>query len=258
MPTFTKIFQREEVTVNGIKTVMLTAGKGKPLVFLHGGGTFHGFDFAAPWADKYRVIIPYHPGFGESADDVSVNSVHDLVMHYLELFDVMSLDKINLVGFSLGGYIASSFAVEHSNRLNKLVLVAPAGLRVPDHPTLDVFSVPGEVLATYLVSDMAILMPHLPTGHDVDFIVGGYREMTGAARVLWDRNYDPKLGKWLHRISVPTLLVWGDQDRIVPVGQTSTWSGLIPKSEVKIYKGAGHLVLDERPEAVKLVADFFH
>jgi pimeloyl-ACP methyl ester carboxylesterase len=257
MPTFTKIFEREELTVNGIKTVMLTAGKGEPLMFMHGGGTFHGFDFAAPWAEKYKVMIPYHPGFGESAEDLSVNSVHDMVLHYLEMFDILKLERVNLVGFSLGGYIASSFAVEHDTRLKKLVLVAPAGLKVPEAPTLDIFSVPGEVLGTYLVADMATLVPHLPTGHDIDFIVGGYREMTGAARILWDRNYDPKLGKWLHRIKVPTLLMWGEDDRIVPAAQAATWSKLIPNSTVKIYKGAAHLVLDEKPEAVKAVSDFF-
>ena len=209
-----------------------------------------------PWADKYKVIIPYHPGFGESGDDPTVSSVHDLVLHYLEFFDLLSLRDVNLVGFSMGGFIASEFAVQHSDRLRKLVLVAPVGLKIPEAPTLDIFSVPGEVLATYLCKDMSILAPHLPTGHDVDFIVGGYREMTAAARILWERNYDPKLGKWLHRIKVPTLLVWGDHDQISPAAQAKVWSKLIPGATVEVYKDAAHLVLDEKPESVKAVMKF--
>ncbi len=257
MPTFSKIFQREELSVNGIKTVMLTAGKGEPLMFWHGGGTFHGFDFAVPWADKYKVMIPYHPGWGESADDTTVTGIQDYVMHYLELLDMLKLDKVNLVGFSLGGFFASSFATQHANRLKKLVLVAPAGLRVKEHPTTDLFSIRPEVFPTYLVHDMKVLEPHLPKTADIDFIVGGYREMTSAARIVWERIYDKSLPKWLHRINVPTLFVWGEEDRIIPVGQKDTWSKLVPGSKVLTYKGAGHLVLDEKPESVKAVADFF-
>jgi len=87
-------FQRQIQTVNGVKTVVLTAGRGEPLVFLHGAGTFHGFEFAKPWAEKFRVVIPFHPGFGESGDDPTMTDLHDYVMHYLELFDALGLDVL--------------------------------------------------------------------------------------------------------------------------------------------------------------------
>ena len=80
-------FTRETYTVDGVKTVVYTAGKGEPLVFFHGAGTVDGFDFAERWADKFQVIVPYHPGFGESGDDPTFTDLHDYVMHYLELFD---------------------------------------------------------------------------------------------------------------------------------------------------------------------------
>jgi len=256
MPTFTKIFQREEITVNGIKVVMLTAGKGEPLMFWHGAGTFHGFDFAAPWADKFKVMIPFHPGFGESGDDPSITTIQDYVMHYVDLLDALKLDKINLVAFSLGGFIGSTFATQQAHRLKKLVLVAPAGLYVPEHPMTDLFKIPGEQVPAYLVENIEVLKPHLPTGPDVEFMVGGYREMTSAARIFWERGYDRKLSKWLHRINVPTMLVWGDKDRLIPIAQAPVWSKLIPKSTVKTYSGAGHLVLDEKPESVKAVGEF--
>jgi pimeloyl-ACP methyl ester carboxylesterase len=256
MTTNGSFFQHEEHTVNGIKVVMLTAGQGEPLMFWHGGGTFHGFEFAKPWASKYKVMIPFHPGFGDSADDASISSIHDYVMHYLDLFDQLGLDKVNLIGFSLGGYMAASFAVEQAHRLRKLVLVAPAGLKVPGHEMIDLFSVPGEQLPSYLVENIQTLLPYLPTGHDVDFIVARYRESTSIARVMWERSYDPKLPKWLHRVKVPTLVVWGEGDRLIPVGQAPAWAKLLPSATVRTFKGAGHLVLDEQPESVSAVAEF--
>ena len=76
-------FVREELTVDGVKTVVYSAGKGEPLVLFHGAGTVDGFDFAEQWAEKFRVIVPYHPGFGESGDDPAITEIHDYVMHYL-------------------------------------------------------------------------------------------------------------------------------------------------------------------------------
>ena len=88
MPKFT----REDYTVDGVKTAVYTAGSGEPLVFFHGAGTAAEaagkFDFLEPWTEKFRVIVPYHPGFGESGDDPTFTDLHDYVMHYLELFDI--------------------------------------------------------------------------------------------------------------------------------------------------------------------------
>lgn len=249
-------FKRETLSVNGVKTVVLSAGRGEPLVFLHGAGTFHGFDFALPWANHYRVIVPYHPGFGESGDDPEITETHDYILHYLDLFEQLRLDKIRLVGFSLGGWLAAEFALEHAHRLHRLVLVAPAGLRVPEHPTADVFRISPEELPSYLVVDPKILAPYLPRGPDVDFIAARYREMTSVARIAWERPYSLKLRRWLHRVNVPTLLVWGAQDRLIPVQQAQAWAGLIPGATVEVINGCGHLVLDERPEAVAKVAAF--
>src|SRR5207244_9582935 len=124
-------FVREELTIDGVKTVVHTAGKGEPLVLFHGAGTVDGFEFAEAWADRFRVIVPYHPGFGDSADDPTFTDIHDYVMHYIELFDALNIDTVNLVGLSMGGYLAAKFASEHGRRIQKLVLIAPYGLDVP-------------------------------------------------------------------------------------------------------------------------------
>jgi pimeloyl-ACP methyl ester carboxylesterase len=89
-----------------------------------------------------------------------------------------------------------------------------------------------------------------------EFLAERYRETTSTARLLWERPYDLKLHRWLHRITMPTLILWGDQDRIIPVGQAEVWAELIPGAEVKILPGIGHLILDQAREAVDAIAEF--
>jgi pimeloyl-ACP methyl ester carboxylesterase len=249
-------FAREEYTVDGVKTVLYTAGKGDPLVFFHGAGTMEGFDFAEAWTDKFRVIVPYHPGWGESGDDPSFTDLHDYVMHYLELFDVLKLDTVNLVGLSLGGYLAAKFASEHGHRVKKLALIAPAGMIDPEHPMLDILAVPGEQVPGLLVSNFDVLKKHLPEKPDIEFMAARYREQTTVARLLWEHPTDPKFMRYLHRVKMPSLIVWGDEDKIIPVQQTRLWRQYIPNAEVMVLKGAGHLVHLEKPEVVEAISRF--
>ena len=248
---------RETITVDGTPVTYLSGGSGEPLVFFHGAGTFHGFAFAEPWTENYRVHVPFHPGFGESADDDRITDMHDYVMHYMELFDRLELEQVNLVGFSLGGWMAARLCTEFGHRIRRLVLVAPAGLRDPENPTVDIFKLKPDEIVERLAHNFEVLRPHLPEGHDVDFIVDRYREMSSTARVAWERLHDPKLTRYLHRITVPTMILWGDKDRIIPVGQAATWAKSIPDAKVHIVPDAGHLVLDEKPEAVTTVSVFF-
>ena len=249
-------FTRDVHTVDGVKTVVHTAGTGDPLVFFHGAGTIDGFDFAEPWTERFRVIVPYHPGFGESGDDPTFTDLHDYVMHYLELFDLLNLERVNLVGLSLGGYLAAKFASEHGHRVKKLGLIAPAGLIDPRHPMLDIMMVPGEQVPGLLVSNFDVLKKRLPEKPDLDFMADRYREATTVTRLLWEHPGDPKFMRHLHRVTMPTLIVWGDEDKIIPVQQAEGWRKLIPNAEVKVFKGAGHLVHLEKPEAVEALAKF--
>jgi pimeloyl-ACP methyl ester carboxylesterase len=249
-------FERQTHTVNGVKTAVLTAGRGEPLVFFHGAGTWHGFNFARPWAEKFRVIIPFHPGFGESGDDPKLSDMHDYVMHYLDLFDALDIDRLRLVGFSLGGWLAAKFAMEHGRRIERLVLVGPAGLRGKTRPTGDVLSLPPEQIPALLVTNFDVIKPYLPEGPDLDFMGDRYREGGTLARLLWEHPYDQKLSRYLHRLTMPTLLVWGEDDRLIPAAQAEIWRSFIPKADIQIFKGAGHLVLDEKREAVDAVQRF--
>jgi pimeloyl-ACP methyl ester carboxylesterase len=249
-------FERETYNINGVKTVVYTAGHGEPVVFFHGGGTVDGFDFAEPWTNRFRVIAPFHPGFGESGDDPNLSNLHDYVMHYLELFDILKLDRFNLVGLSMGGEIAARFASEHGHRIKKLVLIGPSGIIDPQHPMVDLMAVPGDQVLGFLVSNMDVLLKRLPENPGLDFMGDRYREATTFARIYWEHPGDPKFMRFLHRIKVPTMIVWGEEDKLIPVEHTQTWKKFIPNAEIKIYKGAGHLVHLEKPEAVEAVGNF--
>jgi pimeloyl-ACP methyl ester carboxylesterase len=253
-------FKRRSMRINGIDTVLLEAGSGPPLVFLHGAGTVSGFDFAPAWAKKFRVVIPYHPGFGPSADDVAITEIHDYVLHYLELFDTLGLAKVRLVGQSMGGYIAAKFAVEHGSRVDKLVLVCPIGLPVPpEHATVNFLAVPPPELPALLAHDPQTVIKHLPPGAPSEaFIAERTKEAVTAGRVLGGgtATFDTKLARYLHRLTMPTLLVWGKQDKLTPTAQHKTWAKALPKATVKLFDNAGHLVLDEAPAAVAAITDF--
>jgi pimeloyl-ACP methyl ester carboxylesterase len=225
-------------------------------VFWHGAGTWHGFDFALPWASRFRVIIPFHPGFGDSGDAPELASAADYVLHYLEMFDQLGLEHVNLVGFSMGGRLAATFAIEHRERVRKLGLIAPAGLDVPEHPMANLSQVPPEEIPGYLVHDFSVVAPHLPKGPDPQFAAARAREGGNFGKLMQNGLVGPWLPRWLHRVDMPTLIVWGDQDRILPAGQAAAWNKLIPHSVVRIFPDAGHLVADEKPECVEAIADF--
>jgi len=249
-------FQRETLTVNGVRIVVLTAGSGDPLLYLHGAGTFHGFDFALPWAAHFRVMIPYHPNWGESADAPEMDTVNDYMLHYLELIDQLKIDRAHVVGFSMGGRFAATFGFEHRRRVNKLVLIAPAGLRVPEHPAADLANIPPDEIPGYLAEDQSVVLRHWPEHPSEEFLAARARERASFASLLASGLASPKFPRWLHRLTMPTMIVWGEKDRILPVGQVDTWTRLIPGAVVKRYAGAGHLVLDEKPESVAAITDF--
>ena len=249
-------YSEERFTINGVETVVQVAGDGEPLVFFHGAGTITGFDALLPLAERFKLIVPFHPGYGPSADDVTVDSIHDLRRHYLGLLDDLGIGEFALAGHSIGGWLAANFAVDHAERVKRLVLAAPLGLKVDEHPTQDIFAIPAEEVPAYLTADLSVFDGHVPMPPTPEFLADRYREMTSTARLLWARVYDLKLARWLHRLTMPTLIVWGDADRLIPVEQAPVWAELIPGAELKTLPGVGHLIFDESSEAVEAVASF--
>lgn len=249
-------FERRTLSINGVDTVVLTAGRGSPLVYFHGAGTVTRFDFAEPWTRDFKLIVPFHPGFGESADDPAITEIHDYVLHYLDLFAALGLSRVRLVGQSMGGFIATKLAIEHGYLVEKLALVCPIGIPTPGIATTDFLKLPPEQLPALLAVDPQTVIKHLPTGPPSEaFIAERVKEAATATRLLGTASYDAKLPRWLHRVSMPTLIVWGKQDRLTPTAQHQLWAKALPKAQVRLFDG-GHVVLDEAPAAVTAIQDF--
>ncbi len=252
-----KGFKRHEYSVNGVRTVVYVGGQGRPVVYWHGAGAWHGIDFARPWLERFKVIVPFHPGWGESEDSPHMDSMYEYLLHYLDLFDQLGVGQFDLVGFSLGGWMAAEFAVAHTHRLRKLVLVAPAGLADPRYPGPPIGSWSLDEMYAHLVSDVALLQPYLPkpedaARHEAEIA----REMQSTRRLAPQGPFNPRLERWLHRLTLPTLLVWSKDDRLAPAARSAKWMELLPNAKLALFERAGHLVLDELEEARDAVSRF--
>jgi len=251
-------FERRELSINGVRTVVYGAGTGPPVMFWHGGGTFHGINFARDWVPHFRVILPHHPGFGESGPAPGFNNLRDYHRHYLALLDSLDLARVDLIGLSLGGWMAAEFAAEFGDRVRRLVLVAPAGMPDEAHPTTNLATVPPDEILSWFAHDVSVFEPHLPrTGAEAAALQRlQAMEAETNARLAPEGPVNPELPNRLQRLDVPTLLVWGSNDRITPVGKADKWQHLLPRARLAVFEGAGHMILDESAAARRAVVEF--
>ena len=252
-------FVRQQYDINGVTTVVYAGGKGRPLVYLHGGGSWHGFDFAQQWVGTHEVFAPSLPGWGQSADaPPELDSMAQYQLHLLDLFDRMGLKQIDLVGISMGGWMAAEFAVAHPERVRKLVLCCPAGLPSDIAGPRSLGTTLDELYG-YLVNDLSVLEPHLPKTAEEKALHAKEtaREAQSARRLFTAAGpVNPHLERWLHRVTMPTLLVWSRADRLSPYQRNEKWMTLLPNATLKLVDHAGHLVLDESPEALAAITEF--
>ncbi|MBV8334096.1 MAG: alpha/beta hydrolase [Alphaproteobacteria bacterium] len=253
--------EAEQLVVHGIELEVLRRGSGRPLLVLHG---FDTVDPAARFLDLLgehaQIVAPSSPGFGHSPRPRDFETVYDLVHLYLAALDALPGEKVNLLGFSFGGWLAAELAVGCSHRLDKLVLVDPVGIKISGRETPDILDV-------FLKSPDEL---RRKSWHDPDRFAPDYDAMEDEALVVHARNrealciyawhpymYNPQLPRWLGRIAVPTLLVWGASDGVVTPDYGRAYSRLIPGSRFAVIEAAGHHPEIEQPEAfVEQVAAF--
>jgi len=222
---------------------LMRGGAGRPLLFLHaGGGAGRWLPFMGDLAARHDVLVPEHPGYGASDMPGWLDTIADLANFYLDLLDQLDLKDVDLVGSSIGGWIAAELAVRNTRRLRSLTLVGAAGIHVPGVPQVDTFLVNDEQLVRAMFHDgqrVEAMLAEMRKPENEDVIL---KNRTTTARLVWQpRAYDPQLMKWLHRIDVPTLLVWGANDRLFPKDYAAAWQKLIPGSSVAIIPDCGHL-----------------
>ncbi|MGH6709287.1 MAG: alpha/beta fold hydrolase [Bradyrhizobium sp.] len=251
--------QHSFAEVAGCKISLHRAGKGEPLLFLHGArGASEWTPFMAALAERFDVIVPEHPGFGRSQTPDWLDNVGDLAYFYLDFLEKNRLDGVHLVGTSLGGWVAAEMAVRQTAALKSLTLVAPAGIHVPGVPKGDIFLWSAETTTRNLFFDPAlaeVMLAQPVSEEQQDRLLQNNLTM---AKLSWQpRLYNPDLAKWLHRIDVPTLIVWGEQDKVIPAAYGPAFERLIPGAQLKILPACGHLPHVERTSAfVKAIVDF--
>jgi pimeloyl-ACP methyl ester carboxylesterase len=246
---------REMVDVDGRATAVFTGGSGEPLVWLHGGGIVEGVDCFAPLADRFRFIAPRMPGFDRTDLAPPLHSIDELVELYSHVFDALGLDEFVLAGHSLGGWVASSFAAAHPERVRRLVIACSYGLRNDEHPIAPVFQMTREELYPALSRDASVWAGRLPAGEDSEFDAARAREGESLSHFV-PGPFDPALAGKLARLTMPILLMWGDDDQIVPIGRLPDWQAALPQAEVRVYPGVGHLLYWEQRAAVDALGDF--
>jgi len=248
-------FDETRLDVNGVDTAALTAGAGEPLVFFHGGGVLEGADCFLPLAERFRLVVPYHPGFGGSASDPSISGIGGWVEHYVELFELLGIGELALVGHSLGGWLAAVFALDHGERVRRLVLASPYGLDSPEHPIANLGAIPPEEVYSVLTNDRSIFAGKVPMPLDEEFLAARGLEGQSIGQVL-PGPFDPTLAGRLSSLTTPTLLLWGDDDKVVPVEHFPLWESALPNVESRIYPGRGHLLFWEDQAAVDAALAF--
>lgn len=238
----------EMLAVGDGQIQMFRGGEGPPLLFLHAGGGGGWFPLHERLSRRFEVFAPDHPGFGISDVLEDVEDVDDLVYHYLALMDRLGLESPVIVGHSFGGWVAAELAVHSPERVSGLVLLTPAGLRIPGHMIADLFFMtPPELVEALFEDPSAAPFPEEPS---VDDILQSYKNMSALARYGWVPYLNnPKLERRLHRITAPTLVIWPEGDRVVPRIHAERYAERIPNARLETIEGCGH-ALAERPDAL--------
>ena len=235
--------QTTELRVRDVRIRLHRAGQGPTVLFLHGaGGVPQWLPFFDMLAEHYELLVPEHPGFGGSDDPAWIRSMPDLAMFYLDLIEEAGLDGIHLIGNSLGGWLAAEILIRDRARFRSLVQLAPAGIRVKGVPPGDNFIWGPEEALRNLYHDQSFadrILALKPSDEQMDVML---RNRFTVAKFGWQPRWlNPDLEKWLHRIKLPALIVWGDNDKIMPPQYAALWKERLPDARLVRVKDCGHL-----------------
>lgn len=252
MPTTASAGASRHTQIAGVDIEIWEAGSGRPLLLLHPGD---GFDpqaaYVAALAAHHRVIAPSCPGFGTSGLPKWLRSVDDISYLYLDLLGQLGLDRVSVTGLSFGGWIAAEMAVKDTRRMAGLCLVDTLGAKFSDDPgvreIVDLFSYPQYEQSQWIFEDESLRRQrHSDLPDELALIRARNHEsftLFGWAPTL----HSPRLHRRLHRIDVPTRLIWGRADRVAPPEYGMKWQAAIAGSEIEWIDGAGHYPQIEQP-----------
>jgi len=243
---------KSTIEVSGIALEMDVRGSGKPLLFLH---PEIGMDRAGPALDALakgaRVIAPTHPAYGKPAVPLSFNSIDDIAYLYLDLLEALDLHDVTVVGLGIGGWIAAEIAVKSTQRLARMVLVDAFGVKHGDRETRDIFDMwfvtDADLQKVLYLNQELAARDNSKLADDELYAIARARE--ASSRYGW-RPYmhNPKLKGRLHRIKIPTLILWGAEDQIVAPAYGKAYAAAISNATFTTIDKSGHFPHVEQPQ----------
>lgn len=245
--------ERTTIEIAGCEIEIHEKGAGAPLLFLHPGGGFKSDDaFLSMIGKGRRLICPSHPGFGRSGLPDWIDSVDDIAHIYLELMDRLGLEKTDLIGCSIGGWIAAEMATKAPERFTRIVFVAPVGVKTGPAHKLDIPDI-----FVMNPADVPKIMFHDPSKFVPDFanmpdeaLHIMVRNRESLALLAWEPYmHNPKLQHRLHRISGPVLFLRGASDGLVSADYVKAYAALVPGATIETIPDAGHALTSEQPQA---------
>jgi pimeloyl-ACP methyl ester carboxylesterase len=241
-------------TYRGDRFALHRTGRGEPLLYLHGlDGAAPALPLAERLGSAFDVIVPEQPGFRESDMPDWLTRIDDLAYFQLELLDQLELDRVHLVGHSLGGWVALELAIRFPQRFSTLTLIASAGIHLKGIPKGDLFMRAPDVVLRSMFADPALgdaAVAKVHSSPEEEFAFNKNRN--AVARVAWQPPlFNPQLEKWLHRIRLPVHVIWGDTDRLFPIAYAHAFKALLPDARVTILEDCGHYAHIEQPERLQ-------
>jgi pimeloyl-ACP methyl ester carboxylesterase len=244
----------DRLRVRDVDLEVIRRGDGPIIVFLHG---FHPLDpdsrFLELLSRRAAVIAPSHPGFGASTRPNDFETVYDLVHLYREFLDDLPAGNVTLVGASFGGWLAAEITASCPHRLDRLVLVDAVGIKLSDRETpdvLDVFNTHPDTVRRLSWHDPGNAAPDFNAMSDAA-LTRHARDWEALCLYGWEPYmYNPHLKRWLGRIALPTLVLWGASDGVVSPDYGRSYAALIPNARFALIEGAGHHTEIERPDAL--------
>lgn len=251
----------EQIELGGIAVETRIAGDGPPLLFLHGG------DFVAQnracldrLAQRFRVVMPRHPGFGNTPRPAWFRSVGDIATLYLDLLDRLDLREVTVVGASFGGWVALELAVRSTARLARLVLIDALGLKFggrEEREIADIYALPADELLRRQFVDPAHATPDYTRLDDSDLLAIA-RDREATALYGWKPYmHNPALSHWLHRVNRPALVLWGAEDGIVAPAYGERLAAALPDARFEPVADAAHHPQIEQPDRVAQAIERF-
>lgn len=250
--------QEEHRSVDGLTLQVFRGGQGPTLLVLHDCEVMTEWQpYHTALAERFTVLAPSHPGFGTSERPNHIDSIDDLAYLYLDFIAGLEPQGVNLLGLGMGGWIAAEMAVRCCHSIRRLVLADTVGIKVSGRTEVD-------IIETLIMTRDQLLETgwhdpargaermKLPGAPDLSYdeVLTLVRNRETAVRYTWKPfMHNPKLRQWLHRISVPTLVLWGESDRIVRPDYGRAFQQAIPGARFQLIPAAGHYPYLEQPEA---------